>query len=79
MDYLHHRVVYPLTQSTAERFEDVDTRIEQFVEDAEEQCRKLKTGEVAWSPVYKRVCLVLLYWYKRKYYALGLQKMLDNC
>ena len=70
MDKLHRRTVYPLTPSMAVRFESLDVQIETFIELVEEKCRKLKTGEVSWSPGYKHICLELLYWYMRKDYIL---------
>ena len=39
---------------------------------AELKCRKLHTGEIPWSPTYKRVNLILLYWHLRKSHVLGL-------
>ena len=43
-----------------------------YMEEAEDTCRKLHTGEVPWSPVYKKVCLILLYWYMTKDHSLGI-------
>ena len=39
---------------------------------AESKCRKLHTGEIPWSPAYKKVNLLLLYWQLRKSYINGL-------
>ena len=39
---------------------------------AEKQCRKLRTGEIPWSPVYTRICLLLAYWTMQKNYSMGL-------
>ena len=40
--------------------------------EAEDNCRKLHTGEVPWSPAYKKVCIILLYWYMRNKHSLGI-------
>lgn len=55
----------------AVRYESIDSYIENFMELAEEKCRKSKTGEVSWSPAYKRICLEPLCRYMRKDYILG--------
>ena len=56
----------------AEEYEILDTLIEESMEIAEKKCRKLRTGEIPWSPAYKKVCLMLTYWQMRKDYSLGL-------
>ena len=72
MDALHNQAVYPLTDSMAKKYEDLDNKIEQLMEEAEKQCRKLHTGDIPWSPAYKKACLILTYWYMRKDHSLGL-------
>ena len=47
----------------AKTYEVLDDKIKQYMENAEKQCRKLKTGEVSWRSAYKRICLLLKYWY----------------
>jgi len=38
------------------------------MDEAEAQCRKLRTGTIPWSPAYKSSCLLLEYWLKRRSY-----------
>ena len=61
MDNLHKRATYPLSPILAEEYEAIDAVIEQLMEEAEKKCRKLRTGEIPWSPAYKKVYLLLLY------------------
>ena len=39
MDALHNQAVYPLTDTMAKKYEDLDDKIEQLMEEAEKQCR----------------------------------------
>ena len=72
MDNLHRRTTYPLSPDLEFEYELLDEEIETFMAAAELQCRKLRTGDIPWSPAYKRICLLLTYWFMRKDYSLGL-------
>ena len=54
MDALHKQAVYPLTDTMAKTYKTLDAKIEQLMEEAEKQCRKLHTRDIPWSPAYKR-------------------------
>lgn len=72
MDNIHCRTIYPLSPLLAQEYKQLDEEIEQYVEDAENQYRKLQTGEIIWSPAYRRICMLLTYWKMRKDYYIGL-------
>ena len=66
MSSLQSSSVYPLTNSLAHKYEEIDVETEKMMDKAEDNCRKLYTGNISWSPSYTRIYLVLLYWEMRK-------------
>jgi hypothetical protein len=44
------------------RFEALDDAITRAMIQAETQCRKFKTGEIKWSPLYQKACDRVTYW-----------------
>ena len=69
MDALHKNATSPLSQRMIDEYESMDVLICRLMDEAERQCRKLRTGSIPWSPAYKNACLLLEYWYKRRSYA----------
>ena len=51
-------------------YETLDARLEQYKEEAENQCLKLCMGTLPWSPTYKKVQLEYEYWNMRIKYKL---------
>jgi hypothetical protein len=43
-------------------FEELDTIITGAMQEAEQNCRKLRTGIVPWSPLYQQACDKVTYW-----------------
>ena len=66
MDELHQDAIFPLSQRLIEEYEEIDMLVCRLMVEAEEQCRKLRTGTITWSPAYKHSCLLLEYWLKRR-------------
>ena len=52
-------------------FEAIDELVGKLMYKAEQGCRKLRTGTIAWSPTYKAACLTLEYWLHRRTYFKG--------
>ena len=52
MEIIHRATVYPLPQWLQVEYEEVDKIVCNLMEKAEEQCRKLRTGTIPWSPTY---------------------------
>lgn len=44
------------------QFEEIDTTINNAMVEAETKCRKLRTGIIAWSPLYQQACDKVTYW-----------------
>jgi hypothetical protein len=44
------------------KFEELDTEITTAMAQAERKCRKLRMGEVKWSPLYQKSCDKVKYW-----------------
>ena len=42
------------------------------MDQAEDQYRNLHTKDFTWYPLYKKTCILLLYWYMRKAHINGL-------
>ena len=70
MDELHQQAVHPLTPRLIQEYEELDVKVCKMMQDAEAQCRKLKTGTIPWSPAYQHASLLLEYWLKRRSYFL---------
>lgn len=68
MDALHAQAVYPLHPDLAAEFETIYKLSNELMDEAEEQCRKLKTGAVAWSPAFARATDLVEYWERRERY-----------
>ena len=68
MDALHMSATSPLSQRMIDEYESIDVLVCRLMDEAERQCRKLRTGSIPWSPAYKKACLSLEYWYKRRSY-----------
>ena len=68
MDELHRDAIFPLSQRLIEEYEEIDMLVCRLMVEAEEQCRKLRTGTIPWSPAYKHSCLLLEYWLKQRCY-----------
>ena len=66
MNKLHSAAVYPLPHHLCIEYEEIDKLTCILMDKAERKCRKLRTEEIPWSPAYKRVNLILLYWHLRK-------------
>ena len=72
MDAVHQYNFSPLPQFVIDEYEALDVLISRFMNEAEEQCRKLHMNSVPWSPAYKRACLLLDYWIQRRIHFKGL-------
>ena len=70
MEDLHRQTVYPLPQHLIEQYEEIYCIVDGLMAAAEKQCRKLRTGTIPWSPIYKNSCQQVLYWLMRKSYFL---------
>ena len=68
MNKLHTAATYPLPQHLRIEYEEIDKIAGELMDKAEKKCRKLHTGEIPWSPAYKKICLILQYWHLRKAY-----------
>ena len=65
---MHRASVYPLPLWVADKYEEIDKEVCQFMYEAEERCRKLHTGSIQWSPTYQKSCTTLEYWLQRRSY-----------
>ena len=72
MDAVHQYNFSPLPQFVIDEYEALDVLISRFMNEAEEQCRKLHMNSVPWSPAYKKACLLLDYWIQRRIHFKGL-------
>ena len=72
MDTLHQAATDPMTEQQQKEYEELDSQICKLMEDAELKCRRLCVGNVAWSPTYKEIILVMEYWRMRISHILGL-------
>ena len=70
MESLHKRTVFPLPEHLCHEYEEIDRIVTALMDNAEKQCRKLHTGSIPWSPIYKNSCQLVLYWLMRKSYHL---------
>ena len=61
MNELHTASRYPLPQYLIDNYEEIDCLVGRLMDEAEQQCRKLRTGTIPWSPAYKRACQALEY------------------
>ena len=68
MNKLHTAATYPLPQYLCIEYEEIDKIACELMDKAEKKCRRLHTGEIPWSPAYKKICLILQYWHLRKAY-----------
>ena len=66
MDDIHRDACYPFSERLMDRYEEIDVIVGRLMDEAENQCRKIHTGSIPWSPAYKRACLELEYWLKRR-------------
>ena len=55
MDSLHQQTKIQWTTNMAIEFDKIDKIISRLMDDAENKCRKLRTGTVSWSPTYKSI------------------------
>ena len=58
-------------QQILDEYENIYASSMKAMEYAEKKCRKLHTGAHAWSPTYKRACMLLEYWLQRRSYFLN--------
>lgn len=58
-----HTSTYQLSPYFYLEYEKIDDIACDLMEKAESKCRKLCTEEISWSPAYKKVGLLLQYWY----------------
>ena len=72
MNVLHINTVFPLSVTMQKEYEVIDEIVTDLMDKAELQCRQLHTGNVTWSPTYKKVCLQLVYWLMRRTKLKGL-------
>ena len=68
MEDIHKVAIYPLTERTIDRYEEIDTAARKLTNDTEKQCRHLHKGSITWSLVYKKVWMELEYWVNRRSY-----------
>ena len=55
MDLLHARkTVYPLPQHLIEEYEAIDILVNRLMEEAEQNCRKIRAGDMPWSPAFQK-------------------------
>ena len=73
-DNLHKKATSTLSHEMINAYENLDKVLEDHMEKAELQCRKLKMGQIPWSPSYKKIQLEFDYWRMRSKYKLGLYK-----
>ena len=66
MEDIYKYSTYPLSSRIIDEYEEIDTTVCKLMDEAEAQCRKLRTGTIPWSPAYKYSCLLLEYWLKRR-------------
>ena len=59
MYVLQKATVYSLPQHLIDEHKAINMLVSELMDKAEEQCRKLHTGSITWSPVYKKSCLLL--------------------
>ena len=69
MNDVHKHATFPLSQRLIDEYEAIDILVCRLMDEAEQQCRKIRTGSIPWSPAYKHACLLLDYWYNRRKYA----------
>ena len=66
MDKLHGLNSTPLSKIMVTEYEELVTIFNELAKLSEERCRKLRCGEIPWSPTYKKNMMTLLYWQMRK-------------
>jgi hypothetical protein len=62
MDTLHETAHKGLLPSDVIEYETLDKIITQSMYEAEQECRKIRTGKVKWSPLYQKACDRVQYW-----------------
>ena len=68
MDILRKATVYSLPRHLIDNYVAIDVLVCKLMDEAEEQCRKLHTGSIPWSPAYNKRYLLLEYWLMRRSY-----------
>ena len=71
MDLLHSKTVYPLPQHLIEEYERIDELVNRLMEEAEEQCRKIRAGAIPWSPAFQKARRTVEYWERRRKHMKG--------
>ena len=71
MNHIHEYASSHLSDQIIKEYESIYASSAEAMAIAEKQCRKLHTGAHYWSPAYKKACLTLEYWYKRRSYFLN--------
>ena len=69
MDAIHKNTTFPLSHQLVDEYKAINVSVYRLVDEAERQCRKIRTGSIPWSPAYTKTCLLLDYWYNSQTYA----------
>lgn len=70
MDRVHNTTTIPLSNLMENEYEELVTKCDNLAKLSEVKCRKLRCGDIPWSPSYKKIMLTLLYWHMMKKYKL---------
>jgi exonuclease III len=62
MEELHRSMQQSVLPTDVIKFEELDNIINAAMKEAEQKCRKLKTGIIPWSPLYQQACDRVTYW-----------------
>ena len=71
MDLLHSQTVYPLPQHLIDEYEAIDVLVNRLMEEAEQNCRKIRAGNIPWSPALQKARRTVEYWVRRKKHMKG--------
>ena len=65
MDVFRKSTAYPSSQHHIDKYYAIDVLVCKVMDEVKEKCRKLHTGSIPCSPVYKKSYLLLEYWLPR--------------
>ena len=71
MDLLHSKTVYPLPQHLIDEYEAIDVLVNRLMEEAEQNCRKIRAGNIPWSPAFQKARRTVEYWVRRQKHMKG--------
>ena len=71
MNEIYTNMQYPLSEEKIVEYEEISKLCGEKMYEAEKQCRKIRAGNIPWSPAYQKATDMVDYWRRREQYVQG--------